>query len=218
MGTLQVSIKNPCSEKWDNFEKKGNVGFCSSCRKNVIDFTKLTDTEILEFFKKDDGQTCGRFKEDQLKVYHLHEKRRSFNRVAAVLAAGLLTLTQAPEANAQKKVVTGKVLDAANTSVPGTNVIVKGSQYGTITDVDGNFELTLDKHDGQQGDLTLVFSSIGLETKEKTIALQGEVTNAGDILLDLDKEALGEVVVVAGMVCTRSSRGFWQRLGSFFRK
>ena len=38
-------------------------------------------------------------------------------------------------------VVTGEVIDAVNNPLPGVNVVEKGTRNGTITDVDGKFEL-----------------------------------------------------------------------------
>jgi hypothetical protein len=44
--------------------------FCTSCRKEVIDFTNMSDREVREYFNRAKGKTCGRFKEVQVdKVY-----------------------------------------------------------------------------------------------------------------------------------------------------
>jgi hypothetical protein len=213
MSRIDISIKNPCSEKWNNFEKNGHTGFCASCQKNVIDFTRYTNQEIIEFFKKNDGETCGRFKEDQLKVYNINGNRSPFNKLAAVLAAGILTITQVPDAIAQTKSVTGKVLDETNVGAPGINVVIKGTDDGTVTDADGNFKVNLK---GNQKDFTLVFSFIGYETKEKTFTLDGKPLNVGEVALEVDTEALTEVVIMGG-VCARKHH-FWHRITSIFRK
>ncbi len=43
---------------------------------------------------------------------------------------------------AQESVITGKVTDSADgRSIPGVNVLIKGTDLGTITDIDGNFRL-----------------------------------------------------------------------------
>ena len=44
---------------------------------------------------------------------------------------------------AQEKSITGSVTDENSESLPGVNVIVKGTTVGTITDVDGNFKITV---------------------------------------------------------------------------
>ncbi|MBP8790099.1 MAG: carboxypeptidase-like regulatory domain-containing protein, partial [Breznakibacter sp.] len=40
-----------------------------------------------------------------------------------------------------QKNVTGKVVDEKGESLPGVNILVKGSSTGCITDVDGKFSL-----------------------------------------------------------------------------
>jgi hypothetical protein len=67
--SLSVSIPRPCSEKWNYFKPEPDGAFCSSCSKVVVDFTKMSDDEILDFLKKKRAHTCGRFRSDQLKTY-----------------------------------------------------------------------------------------------------------------------------------------------------
>lgn len=43
----------------------------------------------------------------------------------------------------QEKNISGKVLDDFNESVPGVNVQIKGTMSGTVTDADGNFNITV---------------------------------------------------------------------------
>jgi hypothetical protein len=40
--------------------------FCGSCQKTVVDFTLMTDNELLDYFSKAPAHTCGRFFNDQL--------------------------------------------------------------------------------------------------------------------------------------------------------
>src|SRR5688572_3652278 len=68
---LTISIPKPCSEKWTDFAPAPNGGFCGSCSKLVIDFTKMNDDEILHFFSNNAGHACGRFRQDQLKSYRM---------------------------------------------------------------------------------------------------------------------------------------------------
>ena len=44
--TYSVKIENPCTEDWDKMDQTSVGKFCSNCSKNVIDFSKLTDSEI----------------------------------------------------------------------------------------------------------------------------------------------------------------------------
>jgi hypothetical protein len=62
--------------------------------------------------------------------------------------------------------VKGKVVSAEDGSpIPGANVVVKGTTVGTVTDVNGNYSLTLPNNAS-----TLVFSFIGLVAQEVPIS------------------------------------------------
>jgi TonB-linked SusC/RagA family outer membrane protein len=87
----------------------------------------------------------------------------------------------------QDRKIQGTVTDSYGEPMPGVTVQVKGADGGTITDVDGNFSLTIGE-DAQ----TLVFSFIGMETKEIVIGDQVLF----DIEMEEDVVGLDEVVVV----------------------
>src|SRR5690606_36876740 len=79
-------------------------------------------------------------------------------------------------------------------ALPGVNVILKGTTNGTATDADGRYSISVPSAGG-----TLIFSFIGLESKEVEI---GERTVV-DVTLGLDVTQLGEVVVVGYGTQTR---------------
>lgn len=85
--------------------------------------------------------------------------------------------------------MSGKVTSAEDgSSLPGVNVLVKGTTNGSTTDADGKYSLTLPSASG-----ALVFSFIGLKAQE--IEIGGRTTI--DIQLTLDATELSEVVVTA---------------------
>lgn len=45
---------------------------------------------------------------------------------------------------AQTRLLTGNVVDGDNLPLPGVSVIVKGTTTGTVTDIDGQFRLSVD--------------------------------------------------------------------------
>ncbi|MEJ8844378.1 carboxypeptidase-like regulatory domain-containing protein [Lacibacter sp. H375] len=63
---LYLSIAGPCHEDWNRMTPVEQGRFCSSCQKNVVDFTTQTDEEIISFFNNYNGSACGRFTDDQL--------------------------------------------------------------------------------------------------------------------------------------------------------
>jgi TonB-linked SusC/RagA family outer membrane protein len=85
--------------------------------------------------------------------------------------------------------VTGKVTSADDgKGIPGVTVLVKGTQTGTTTDIDGKYRLNVsDKA------TTLVFSFIGMKTKE--VAIAGKTTL--DVVMESDQVNIEGVVVTA---------------------
>jgi TonB-linked SusC/RagA family outer membrane protein len=87
----------------------------------------------------------------------------------------------------QQKTVTGKVVDDKGSPLPGVAVVVKGTTVGAVTDIDGNYSLTV-----PASAETLVFSFIGMKTQEIAIGNQTAI----NITLASDVTDLDEVVVV----------------------
>ncbi|MGK7396485.1 MAG: SusC/RagA family TonB-linked outer membrane protein [Candidatus Cyclobacteriaceae bacterium M3_2C_046] len=103
------------------------------------------------------------------------------------LLTGVFLVTQMI-AFAQDRSIKGKVISYEdNQSVPGANVVVKGTTIGTVTDIDGNFTLTIPE-DAQ----TLVVSYVGYTSEEVSI---GNKTNFSINLMP-DITQLQELVVV----------------------
>jgi hypothetical protein len=81
--------------------------------------------------------------------------------------------------------VRGKVMGSNGEPLPGANVVVSGTTIGTVTDIDGNYSITI-----PNGSSQLIFSSIGYSTQN--IPVTGSVMNA---ILQEDVMSLDEVVV-----------------------
>ena len=101
-----------------------------------------------------------------------------------VLLTLLVSTFLSVDAFAQQINVKGLVKDGTGEPVIGANVLVKGTTNGTITDFDGNFQLT-----ANQGDI-IVVSFIGYTTQELPAAAEM------NIILKDDSEMLSEVVVI----------------------
>lgn len=63
---IHLSIANPCSENWNNMTTTSHGAFCLQCQKEVIDFSKLSDDQILNYFNTTQELTCGKVKSSQL--------------------------------------------------------------------------------------------------------------------------------------------------------
>ena len=93
-----------------------------------------------------------------------------------------------PEASAQDRTITGTVTDAEDgTDLPGVNVLIKGTTVGTVTNIEGSYQLEVADNAS-----TLVFSSVGYETQEVAISSQSQV----DVRMAPDVQSLSEVVVI----------------------
>ncbi|MFH1120362.1 MAG: TonB-dependent receptor [Bacteroidota bacterium] len=120
-----------------------------------------------------------------------------------------LSLTFAYQGFAQGVKISGKVTDANDgKTMPGVTIAVKNTTTGTITDIDGNFSLTVNKG------ATLVFSFIGYNAQEVVL---GEQTTLKIVMIP-SVTTLEEAVVIGygtvkksdltGSVTTVSSKDF----------
>lgn len=225
-----LSIKTPCSEKFDSFLQTEKGGFCTTCQKDVIDFRNWTDEALSNYFKNTTQKTCGLFVEDQLKTYshtnrqEIQHKKSAFKvgiasfSLLSLLAVGTATAqtTEKPEIvltpNQQKEnpqtegiLVKGVVSDDV-APLPGINVVVKGTNIGTETNFDGEFAFTMPL---KKGDV-LIVSFIGYKTKE--VIVSGAIIS---VKLSPDETLLlGEVAVAKKY---HSKPSFFQRIRNWFK-
>lgn len=135
---------------------------------------------------------------DVNKVLHLNKQNAKVSDFLAVLCDEIgvdyrfeknyITLVKRVESNdqADKRQVRGKVTDASGEPVIGATVMEKGTTNGTITDIDGNFELNV-----AEG-ATLEISYVGYQTTSIPARFGSTIT----VSLKEDNEMLDEVVVI----------------------
>ena len=67
MKKMRISIENPCHEDWQKMTPESQGRFCQACEKTVVDFSKMSDAEILYYFSQPRTEkVCGRFRSEQL--------------------------------------------------------------------------------------------------------------------------------------------------------
>jgi len=109
----------------------------------------------------------------------------------------LVLLWASFESMGQGRTISGKVTSADDgSSLPGVNVIVKGTTEGTVTDANGRYSLSV------SANATLVFSFIGLKTEEIPVGERAVV----DVSMSSDVTQLTEVVVTGTGVATEKKR------------
>ncbi len=98
-------------------------------------------------------------------------------------------------------ILSGKLTEPSGEPIIGANVYLDGTTVGTVTNLDGtyNFKTSL------KGEQTLVISSIGMITLEKTVNLTGQPIDLETIQLESDAVGLEEVYVTASIARDRET-------------
>ena len=84
--------------------------------------------------------------------------------------------------------IKGQVVDGNQEPIPGVSIVVKGTNHGVTTDIDGKFTMKLDD---PKSDYKLTASFVGFETKEL------DASDSLLVVLEEDKVGMDEVVVTA---------------------
>ena len=117
----------------------------------------------------------------QLNTYCMKKILQLFALVGVLFSSSLLY--------AQDRTVSGNVTSSDDGSpIPGANVLIKGTTNGTVTDIDGNYKLTV-----PSGEVTIVISFIGYGSSDIEIGNRTVI----DVALETDITELSEVVVTA---------------------
>lgn len=91
-------------------------------------------------------------------------------------------------ASAQTRKITGTVTSADDgTAIPGVTVLIKGSTDGVLTDIEGKYQINVQKEG-----TVLQFSFVGMEKKEVAVG----VSNVIDVSLTSVATNLDEIVVI----------------------
>ena len=119
-------------------------------------------------------------------MIHLPNYPKSLLWLALATLIQVVPLCPASAQSGETTVVRGTVTSADGESLPGVNVVEKGTTNGTITNIEGAYSLTLPPN------ATLVFSSVGFTAREVPVGNQSVV----DVVLNEDVQQLDELVVV----------------------
>jgi len=165
---MKISIPQPCHENWNEMlpEEKGR--FCLSCQKCVLDFTQLSDEEIITNIPK--SNQCGRFSNQQLERINqrLKEKNqihlpRIFRYSAFIAGLGLSgsivaqekekieiidnNIIDIPNLISDSILLKKQVIDIYGIPLSDVSVQLKNSKLEAFTDEDGFFELLIPKNE-----------------------------------------------------------------------
>ncbi|ANQ50010.1 SusC/RagA family TonB-linked outer membrane protein [Flammeovirga sp. MY04] len=111
-------------------------------------------------------------------------------RLTKTLCFLLLSLITLTYSYAQDRIITGTVTDGVK-PLPGVTIVVQGTRRGGVSDIDGNFKISL-----QPGDNKLEFNFIGMKSQVIEI---GNRTSF-NVAMEENTEELDEVIVTANAI------------------
>lgn len=162
---ITIRIPEPCHEGWEKMTQTEKGKFCKVCTKEVIDFTKKTDEDLVKIATTNKN-LCGRFKITQLnrEVKLERKSNTNFASYAASLLLPLSLLGNVASANStttpseknysslgigrfstpNRAIVTiiGNV--SSSEGIPLNNVLITAQETGktAYTDKNGNYSIT----------------------------------------------------------------------------
>jgi hypothetical protein len=164
--SFKLKVAEPCHEDWQNMSPNAKGRHCQSCAKTVVDFSIMTDAEIVSFFKNKPQNVCGRFAEKQLeKQYSIVTPSQSMSYArAAALAAGLFVAgcqelpPQYSKENMEKveplnlkihdnlRAVYGTVQDSINHPLIGAEITSDNNHHKVFSDENGKFVIIVERN------------------------------------------------------------------------
>lgn len=227
-----INIPKPCNEKWSEMTPTERGAFCSNCQKEVLDFTAKSNQQLAILLNQN-KKLCGKFKSEQLNVAIPSAQGSKTSQVGFFVGISTLLALSTPvfgQNNTPKALKTellnkgGQEFEAFPKSsdsitikgqvedteypLPGANIHLKGTHYGTQTDFDGNFSLAISKKMIETNPM-LIVSYIGFETKEIQV---NEMTSFFNIVLKDNEEFVTTGIVVV------EKHNIFRRIGNLFKK
>jgi TonB-linked SusC/RagA family outer membrane protein len=185
--TVSVSFKQTSVQEVLNYLQKNNdIKFIYS--KNSVN---LSQKVTINFEKQDLKSVLDELLKSNGIDYEVLKDRIVLGKPSDIKAAKSAAAANDNVAEADETVasipVTGRVLDESGLPLPGATILEKGTQNGTVTDVNGNFKLNVANENS-----VLVIAFVSYRKTEVTVGKQGFIS----ITLVEDVRGLNEVVVV----------------------
>jgi hypothetical protein len=184
---MYLDLPDPCSENWENMLPGMNGRFCQRCRKEVIDFTTMSDSEILKFFVDKTNIPCGSFRQDQIDRFYVPQKKKiqikfaglissllallSFKSLTATTHSDFINITNQQNIDSisndnltvnDSLRIYGHVLVRESSLLENEPIIVKisNTKLETTVDKDGNYQIELDQSEISQYTLITFYHSV----------------------------------------------------------
>lgn len=126
------SIPTPCNNRWEEMTPTAQGRYCNSCAKQVVDFSGMSDGEIIAYVKQH-GMVCGRFMPSQLDREMYVPRQRKL--MPAALLAGFL-MTVLPGKGKAQAVKTDTTMSPVQGDTMKTNMMLDYIERPAIRDTD----------------------------------------------------------------------------------
>jgi hypothetical protein len=159
---MQINIPTPCHEDWGKMSPSEKGRFCDSCHKDVHDFTRMKDEDIIATVAQPGANVCGHIHPAQLhriNARSMPNVARKAAMLAIISSAGLSFMTgtamsqNGMEVQVNNQVVkqsikvTGVVTSSeSGTALAGVTVVIRideQDKYVAYTDEKGFFSLDI---------------------------------------------------------------------------
>ena len=215
-----VEMNFSCPENVAGMALTENGRFCDSCQKDIVDYTGMSNDEVLDKLKRASGKTCGIFKKRQIIISNRLEIGSRF-RLAFMLvfmfgmsSSKLMaqdTLTTFPptfqitEVSDSTYTIKGIVVDIESNPIPFAKVWVdldsidgiQNRLYGK-TDFDGIFRFTLPKE--TKTPISLSVQCIGYDTTIVQGIMFESGSNEVELVVTLDDNEM-DLHIIGMIIC-----------------
>ena len=241
---FSLQIPEPCHENWAEMTPSEQGRFCQNCQKIVVDFSKMSDRDLTQWFVALAGErVCGRVNPKQLNRSFscVTQSKSTFYQRTAILVSGLFFATSAygqdykpteittkgdtilvhppqyaePLKTEKKaRILRGVVLDERGEPLPSVQITVKGTKISEITDFDGLLKIVLTNDFDKTEKIQLAAQLVGFESVEKTINLKGQ-NSLDKIEIRLEDSHM----LLGGMIITEiKPQTFFGKVGHAIKK
>ena len=228
-----INIPKPCHEDWYKMTPTEKGAFCSSCAKEVQDFTNIPTSKLLQHLKEQQN-SCGRFTKRQIQEPLKTSSQSQWkNRMLALGFSSVMatvsvangqtvvsdaievqstlkdvTVNQNPEALADTNITVNGIVKVLEQPAAGVKIQLEGTTMNTISDRDGSFCLEIPVTYLEENN-TLRFDYLGFTS----IIIPVYKTTK-----DLDVAFTAEDEVILGGLVIVERRNIFKKIGSWFKK
>ena len=213
-----------CDMYWDEMNPSEIGRLCQKCDKMIIDFSKMSFSEIAFKMSETNQSTCGYYLPDQLA-----EIKRSKNNISLSIGLTILIATTSIANSKNKEIekyhsnkvynykekkeqiteqceiindsisISGKIeyydsISKKNLTDSYAYVVIKGTKIGTSTNENGNFKIKYLPEIGVEN-VIIKIGGIGFKQKEIEIAVKNSIIDLGIITLEGERPILSEFYV-----------------------